>query len=65
MVGCVAINTGTIPSKALREAILYMTGHKFSALMGSPRSRDITVEELSVELFFPADEDTAEVLGSR
>src|SRR5258707_1000189 len=27
MVGGVCINTGTIPSKTLREAVLYLTGH--------------------------------------
>lgn len=36
MVGGVAINTGTIPSKALREAILRL-GHRTSA---TPRARD-------------------------
>ncbi len=47
VVGGVAINTGTIPSKALREAILFMTGFKFRGIMGSSHNRDITIEELT------------------
>ena len=28
MVGGVCVNTGTIPSKTLREAVVYLTGHE-------------------------------------
>jgi NAD(P) transhydrogenase len=35
VVGGVCINTGTIPSKTLREAVLYLTGHGQHAVYGS------------------------------
>ena len=35
MVGGVCINTGTIPSKTLREAVLYLTGLNQRELYGS------------------------------
>ncbi|MBM7787873.1 Si-specific NAD(P)(+) transhydrogenase [Tenggerimyces flavus] len=49
MVGGVCINTGTIPSKTLREAILYLTGLNQRELYGhSYRLKDdITVGDLS------------------
>jgi len=49
VVGGVAINTGTIPSKALREAIIYLTGFKFRGIMGDSHAsqRHITIEELT------------------
>lgn len=47
VVGGVAINTGTIPSKALREAILFMTGFKYRGMMGGALNRDTTIEELT------------------
>jgi NAD(P) transhydrogenase len=49
VVGGVAINTGTIPSKALREAILHLTGFEHRALMGDAATakRHVTVEELT------------------
>jgi NAD(P) transhydrogenase len=34
MVGGVCINTGTIPSKTLREAVLYLTGLNMRELYG-------------------------------
>jgi NAD(P) transhydrogenase len=34
MVGGVCVNTGTIPSKTLREAIVYLTGHSQRSLYG-------------------------------
>lgn len=49
MVGGVCINTGTIPSKTLREAVLYLTGLNQRELYGqSYRLKDeITVADLS------------------
>src|ERR1051325_7253820 len=48
VLGGAGINTGTIPSKALREAFLYLTGTNKRALFGEnfrPK-RDITLEDL-------------------
>ncbi|SDS83481.1 Si-specific NAD(P)(+) transhydrogenase [Actinopolymorpha singaporensis] len=49
MIGGVCINTGTIPSKTLREAILYLTGLNQRELYGSAYrlKDDITVADLS------------------
>ncbi|HEX6675404.1 MAG TPA: Si-specific NAD(P)(+) transhydrogenase [Actinomycetes bacterium] len=49
MVGGVCINTGTIPSKTLREAILYLTGMSQRELYGQSYrvKQDITVQDLS------------------
>lgn len=49
MVGGVCINTGTIPSKTLREAVLYLTGLNQRELYGqSYRVKDdITIADLS------------------
>jgi NAD(P) transhydrogenase len=48
MVGGVCINTGTIPSKTLREAVLYLTGLSMRELYGQNyRVKDqITVQDL-------------------
>ena len=48
MVGGVCVNTGTLPSKTLREAVLYLTGMSQRGLYGqSYRVRDeITIEDL-------------------
>ena len=48
VVGGVAINTGTIPSKALREAIVHLTGLKHRSFFGESYKvkQDITVEDL-------------------
>jgi NAD(P) transhydrogenase len=35
MVGGVCVNTGTIPSKTLREAVLYLTGMQLRDLYGA------------------------------
>jgi len=47
-VGGAAINTGTIPSKALREAVLHLTGASKRGLFGEGYrvKRDITVSDL-------------------
>ncbi len=48
VLGGAGINTGTIPSKSLREAVLYLTGSNKRALYGDnfrPK-RDITIEDL-------------------
>src|ERR1700761_5887837 len=49
MIGGVCINTGTIPSKTLREAVLYLTGLSQREMYGqSYRVKDdITVGDLS------------------
>lgn len=48
MVGGVCVNTGTIPSKTLREAVLYLTGMQLRELYGaSYRVKDeITIADL-------------------
>jgi NAD(P) transhydrogenase len=48
VVGGAAINTGTIPSKALREAVLHLTGASFRGLFGESYrvKRNITVADL-------------------
>ena len=50
MVGGVCINTGTIPSKTLREAVLYLTGLNMRELYGQNYrvKDDITVQDLLV-----------------
>ena len=48
VLGGAGINTGTIPSKALREAVLYLSGANKRALYGDnfrPK-RDVTIEDL-------------------
>ncbi|MBX6388901.1 MAG: Si-specific NAD(P)(+) transhydrogenase [Frankia sp.] len=49
MIGGVCINTGTIPSKTLREAVLYLTGLTQRELYGQSYrvKEDITVGDLS------------------
>jgi NAD(P) transhydrogenase len=49
MVGGVCVNTGTIPSKTLREAVLYLTGMSMRHLYGESYrvKQDITVQDLS------------------
>ena len=49
MVGGVCINTGTIPSKTLREAVLYLTGLSQRELYGASYrvKDDITIDDLS------------------
>jgi NAD(P) transhydrogenase len=49
MVGGVCINTGTIPSKTLREAVLHLTGISHRELYGSSYrvKEEITVTDLS------------------
>jgi len=48
MMGGVSVNTGTIPSKTLREAVLYLTGMSQRDMYGANYrvKRDITVEDL-------------------
>ena len=49
MVGGVCLHTGTIPSKTLREAILYLTGFRERTFYGRDYavSKDITVADLA------------------
>ena len=48
VVGGVAINTGTIPSKTLREAALYLTGHQLRSVYGKSYTvkENITIADL-------------------
>ncbi|OLR92437.1 Si-specific NAD(P)(+) transhydrogenase [Actinokineospora bangkokensis] len=49
MVGGVCVNTGTIPSKTLREAVLYLTGMSQRELYGASYrvKQDITISDLN------------------
>jgi NAD(P) transhydrogenase len=49
MVGGVCVNTGTIPSKTLREAVVYLTGMNQRELYGSSYrlKADVTVRDLA------------------
>src|SRR5574337_1234919 len=49
VVGGVCINTGTIPSKSLREAILYLSGFRQRSLYGAGYrlKQTITIEDLA------------------
>jgi NAD(P) transhydrogenase len=49
VVGGVCVNTGTIPSKSLREAVMYLTGLSQRDLYGQSYrvKQDITMEDLS------------------
>ena len=48
VLGGVCINTGTIPSKTLREAVLYLSGYRLRNLYGESYTvkQDITMEDL-------------------
>lgn len=49
VVGGVSTNTGTIPSKALREAVLYLAGFRQRTLYGAEYrlKKTITIEDLA------------------
>ncbi len=49
LVGGVCVNTGTIPSKTLREAVLYLSGFQERNIYGASYrvKQDITMEDLS------------------
>jgi NAD(P) transhydrogenase len=50
VVGGICINTGTIPSKSLREAVLFLSGFRQRSLYGASYrvKKDITFEDLAV-----------------
>src|SRR5579859_1927288 len=50
VVGGVCINTGTIPSKSLREAVVYLSGWREHAFYGASYAvkRDITITDLLI-----------------
>src|SRR3954451_21438061 len=52
MVGGVCVNTGTIPSKTLREAVLYLTGTDMRELYGASYrvKEEITISDLLTRL---------------
>ena len=52
MMGGVCINTGTIPSKTLREAVLYLTGLSQRELYGQAYrvKQDITIADVSARI---------------
>lgn len=49
VVGGVSVNTGTIPSKTLREAVLYLSGYRERNFYGSSYAvkQNITIEDLT------------------
>lgn len=49
-VGGVCVNTGTIPSKTLREAILYLSGYRLKSVYGLNYrvKEDITIDDLTL-----------------
>lgn len=48
VVGGAQVNTGTLPSKAMREAALHLTGHNKRNLFGGVRARrHVTISELT------------------
>ena len=49
VVGGVCINTGTIPSKSFREAVVYLSGYREQALYGESYAvkREITMDDLN------------------
>ncbi len=49
VVGGVCINTGTIPSKSLREAVLYLSGFRQRSLYGAQYrlKKSVTIEDLA------------------
>ena len=49
VIGGVCLNTGTIPSKTLREAVLYLSGYRERGLYGESYAvkRDITMADLT------------------
>ena len=48
VLGGVSINTGTIPSKTMREAVLHFSGYRYKPMYGINYSvkRDITMQDL-------------------
>jgi len=52
VVGGVCVNTGTIPSKTLREAILYLTGHGQHGIYGTSYAvkQHIGIDDLKVRV---------------
>ncbi len=48
VIGGVCINTGTIPSKTLREAVLYLSGYRLRSIYGDSYTlkQNITIEDL-------------------
>lgn len=54
VIGGVCINTGTIPSKTLREAVLYLTGYGQHAIYGTAYAvkQNITMDDLMVRTSF-------------
>src|SRR5262245_30799360 len=54
VVGGVCVNTGTIPSKTLREAVLYLTGYGQHGIYGTSYAlkESITLEDLLVRTTF-------------
>ncbi|MGH9760437.1 MAG: FAD-dependent oxidoreductase, partial [Blastocatellia bacterium] len=61
MIGGVCLHTGTIPSKTLREAILYLTGFRQRAFYGQDYTlkADISVEDLESRVTTVVGRETA------
>ena len=54
VVGGVCVNTGTIPSKTLRQAVLYLTGYSQRAFYGREHRPEgpVTQEALNVRMWY-------------
>src|SRR5512144_2678219 len=63
MVGGVCLHTGTIPSKTLREAILYLTGFREKSFYGRDYAvnREITVADLAFRVQKVLEKETEDV----
>jgi NAD(P) transhydrogenase len=60
MVGGVCVNTGTIPSKTLREAVMYLTGMSLREMYGASYrvKEDITISDLLTRLQYVVGRET-------
>ena len=67
MIGGVCLHTGTIPSKTLRESILYLTGFRQRAFYGRDYTLkgDIVVADLSLRVGTRSEEHTSELQSQR
>jgi NAD(P) transhydrogenase len=61
--GGMCIHHGAIPSKTLREAVLYYTGFYHRQTYGVQRRRDLTMQELLVRCAQVAESETSVVLA--
>ncbi len=62
-IGGICIHHGAIPSKTLREAILYFTGFHHRQAYGVQRRRDLTMEDLMARCSEVVDNETRVVIA--